>query len=104
MAGIVAGSIAGWSPVERREGDESFATRMMPLDSREAIENTPGIELHPDTSLNDPVIVDTDDLKAAPSQVKEARPDSTTNAPTSRQKQKEGNDKDIEHGVTGEER
>lgn len=54
MAGIVAGSIAGWSPVPREgENDSLPFSRENP---RKDLESRPGVEVHPATKPNDPVI------------------------------------------------
>ena len=63
MAGIVAGSIGGWSPIERRDGD-SFAR--FPLQDRSDLEGHPGVEIHPDTKPDDPVLSDPEDFKGRP--------------------------------------
>lgn len=71
MAGVVAGSIGGWSPIERRDGDEGF-TRSR---ARSDLEAQAGTEIHPDTDLNDPIITeDPQALAAPPSQLKEISP------------------------------
>ena len=83
MAGVIAGSIAGWSPLERREGDSSF-TQLPSLDDRAGLEQNPGVEIHPETKPDDPVIAPartaSQGSKAPPSQVPELTP---TPAPTS---------------------
>ena len=75
MAGIVAGSIAGWSPVDRREGDVS---RFQSFDTRADLEARDGIEVHPDTKPDDPVLADPSAVAApgtkAPSQTAENNP------------------------------
>ena len=71
MAGIIAGSIGGWSPVERRDGD-SFAR--FPLQDRSDLEGHSGVELHPATRPDDPVLADTEPPKKPPSQDPENRP------------------------------
>jgi Ca2+-transporting ATPase len=72
MAGIVAGSIAGWSPIERREGD-GFGR--LPVSDRSGLENSKGIEVHPDTKPSDPVLANPDDIgNKPPSQNTELTP------------------------------
>ena len=71
MAGIVAGSIGGWSPVERRDGD-SFAR--FPMQDRSDLEGHPGVELHPATRPDDPVLADTEPGTKPPSQDPSNRP------------------------------
>ena len=51
MAGIVAGSIGGWSPIGRR-GDEENSMTLGPNE----LENHDDIEVHPDTSEHNPVL------------------------------------------------
>ena len=70
MAGIVAGSIAGWSPVERR--DDSFGR--FPLQDRTDLEGHQGVELHPATRPDDPVLADPEGSSQPPSQVSETTP------------------------------
>ncbi|KAJ9292544.1 hypothetical protein DTO271G3_8701 [Paecilomyces variotii] len=55
MAGIVAGSIAGWSPIERGHGDNDSLKFSRNGNGRD---DQPAIEVHPDTSPDDPVITD----------------------------------------------
>ena len=71
MAGIVAGSIAGWSPVERRDGD-SFGR--FPFQDRSDLEGHQGVELHPGTRPDDPVLADPAGSSKPPSQVPETNP------------------------------
>ncbi|KAK7538187.1 uncharacterized protein J3D65DRAFT_621249 [Phyllosticta citribraziliensis] len=73
MAGIVAGSIAGWSPIERRDGDNdvSFAR----VRSKSDVEAQDGIDLHPSTRADDPVIVkEPERLTHPPSQSTDTTP------------------------------
>ncbi|MCJ1420899.1 hypothetical protein MMC32_007258 [Xylographa parallela] len=56
MAGIIAGSIGGWSPIERRDA-EGNVSNFAPLQNRSDLDARDGIEIHPDTDRNDPVIV-----------------------------------------------
>ena len=71
MAGIVAGSIAGWSPIERRDGD---AFGRFPLQDRSDLEGYPGVEVHPATRPDDPVLADPAGSSNPPSQMPETRP------------------------------
>lgn len=74
MAGVIAGSIAGWSPIERRDGDGG-PQRFSSIDGRAALEGQDGIEVHPDTDAQDPVIVqDPDAIQHPPSQLPETTP------------------------------
>lgn len=75
MAGIIAGSIAGWSPIERGHGDNDslkFARARSKSDlSRE-------VEIHPDTKPDDPVLLEPNLVEQAgnkpPSQAVETTP------------------------------
>ena len=72
MAGIVAGSIAGWSPIDRAHSDQgSFGY----LGGREALEANKGVEIHPETAPDDPIVAD-EPLKGdkPPSQIDEITP------------------------------
>ncbi|MCJ1401874.1 hypothetical protein MMC11_005091 [Xylographa trunciseda] len=55
MAGIIAGSIGGWSPIERRDGEGNISN-FAPLQHRSDLEVRDGLEVHADTDRNDPVI------------------------------------------------
>ncbi|KAI4145015.1 MAG: hypothetical protein LQ340_006456 [Diploschistes diacapsis] len=77
MAGIVAGSIAGWSPVERRDGD-SFGR--FPLQDRTDLEGHQGVDLHPATRPDDPVLANPEGSNKPPSQLAEANPSLPDNA------------------------
>ncbi|KAJ9212385.1 hypothetical protein DTO166G4_6016 [Paecilomyces variotii] len=55
MAGIVAGSIAGWSPIERGHGDNDSLKFSRNGNGRD---DQAAIEVHPDTHPDDPVITD----------------------------------------------
>ena len=75
MAGIVAGSIAGWSPIERREEEGHFSKLPTPLHDRSDLEDLDGIEVHPETKPDDPVIADSSKAMAVPpSQTKDTTP------------------------------
>ena len=56
MAGVIAGSIAGWSPIprDRDEGSSGFQE----FHGRTELETQEGLEIHPETDPQDPVIVD----------------------------------------------
>ncbi|KAL9020694.1 MAG: hypothetical protein Q9185_002142 [Variospora sp. 1 TL-2023] len=73
MAGIVAGSVAGWSPIGRR-GDEQCAA-FSETQGRSELESREGVEVHPGTSADDPVIShNLHKNKAPPSQVPDISP------------------------------
>ena len=57
MAGIVAGSIAGWSPVERAHG-EADSLKFSRSRAHPGLGREEGIEIHPDTREDDPIIAD----------------------------------------------
>ena len=81
MAGVVAGSIAGWSPIGRREeGNSVDFSHDRP---RASIEEREGIEVHPNTKPDDPVIVrDPSASSEPPSQNPDTTP-SVRNTPAS---------------------
>jgi P-type Ca2+ transporter type 2C len=55
MAGIVAGSVAGWSPIDRH-GGENDSLKFGRNRSKSDLEAQDGIEVHPDTKSNDPIL------------------------------------------------
>jgi len=58
MAGIIAGSVGGgWSPVERRQGDQD-SIKFNRSRAHSGLDAASGIEIHPDTREDDPVIVE----------------------------------------------
>lgn len=74
MAGIIAGSIAGWSPIERGHGDND-SIRFSPSRGRSELEGREDVEIHPGTASNDPIITENPhNLRAPPSQVEEVTP------------------------------
>lgn len=73
MAGIIAGSVAGWSPVERSHDHESM--RFSRSRGRSDLESRDGVEVHPATKPDDPVIVEEpQSYNMPPSQVAEITP------------------------------
>ncbi|KAJ5793983.1 ATPase P-type K/Mg/Cd/Cu/Zn/Na/Ca/Na/H-transporter [Penicillium paradoxum] len=56
MAGIVAGSIAGWSPIERGHGEADSITFPTNGGPHGGLDREPGIEVHPDTAADDRVL------------------------------------------------
>ncbi|KAL8739073.1 MAG: hypothetical protein Q9181_000255 [Wetmoreana brouardii] len=73
MAGIVAGSVAGWSPIGRR--DDESSTAFSESRGRAELESREGVEVHPRTSADDPIIAqDPAQHKDPPSQVPEMTP------------------------------
>lgn len=74
MAGIVAGSIGGWSPIGKDAGDAGSLkfSRSMNKDDLEA---QPGIEVHHQTKSSDPILApDTQEYRGPPSQNTETTP------------------------------
>ena len=66
MAGIIAGSVAGgWSPVERGPED-SEPIKFSSSQAHGGLQGTKGIELHPDTRPDDPVIVENPEKSRVP--------------------------------------
>ena len=73
MAGIVAGSVAGWSPIGRR--DEEVYTGFSESRGRSELESRGGVEIHAQTNAEDPIIArDAKGRKDPPSQVPELTP------------------------------
>lgn len=75
MAGVVAGSIAGgWSPIERGHGEDDSLKFSRSL-AHSGLDDQPGIEVHPDTTPDDPIIVENPHKsKVPPSQNPELTP------------------------------
>jgi Ca2+-transporting ATPase len=77
MAGIVAGSIAGWSPIDRAGGD-SDSLKFSRDKTRQDLEATDGIEVHPDTKSTDPILApDPSQYRGPPSQNQDTTPNFT---------------------------
>ncbi|KAJ5883723.1 Calcium-transporting ATPase 2 [Penicillium subrubescens] len=55
MAGVVAGSIAGWSPIERNH-DEADSITFPTNAAHGGLDGQQGIEIHPDTAADDRVV------------------------------------------------
>lgn len=80
MAGIIAGSVAGWSPVERREGDTDATRWPRNGNAISELESRKDVEIHPDTKPDDPVIAaDPYAGNLPPSQTEGLRPASSSN-------------------------
>jgi P-type Ca2+ transporter type 2C len=90
MAGIVAGSVAGWSPIDRRHND-NFGR--FPLQDRSDLEGYSGIEVHPATKPEDPVLADPAGSSKPPSQMPDSRPtfDAHLHDESGKNKSKAGN-------------
>lgn len=88
MAGIIAGSVAGWSPIERSQGDDGGWGR-----GRADLEATAGVEIHPGTKPNDNIIVEEPaSLDEAPSQTEGFGPAKTRPTTSSSKLSKDGKD------------
>ncbi|KAH8697337.1 putative P-type calcium ATPase [Talaromyces proteolyticus] len=61
MAGVIAGSVAGWSPIERQNGGED-SWHLSANDPHSGLDHQQGLEIHPDTSQDDPIIINNYDL------------------------------------------
>ncbi len=74
MAGLVAGSVAGWSPIDRGHGDNEslkFSRNM----TKQDLDAHEGIELHPDTKPSEPVLgANPAEFRGPPSQNTETTP------------------------------
>lgn len=64
MAGVIAGSIAGWSPVERNAGEQE-AWHLSSTSPHSGLDRQQGIDIHPETAQDDPIIVDNLDLSSS---------------------------------------
>ncbi|KAA8895457.1 hypothetical protein FN846DRAFT_785074, partial [Sphaerosporella brunnea] len=56
MPSIVAGSVGGWSPVEKTPSPLREGSGNLPFSSRSDLESQPGVTVHPDTAQTDPVL------------------------------------------------
>lgn len=66
MAGIVAGSVGGWSPVDRGPGESDSLKFTAGVGSHSGLDRQQGIELHPDTCEGDPIIGEYDPTSPVP--------------------------------------
>jgi len=74
MAGIVAGSIAGWSPIGKDVGDNG-SIKFGRNAGKDDLEAQEGIELHPDTSSTAPILAPpAQEYRGPPSQNMETTP------------------------------
>ncbi|ORY19018.1 hypothetical protein BCR34DRAFT_595845 [Clohesyomyces aquaticus] len=74
MAGIVAGSVAGWSPIDRGHGDAD-SMKFSRNRSKSDLEAQDGIDVHPDSKSIDPILVpEPQQYGAPPSQLMETTP------------------------------
>lgn len=74
MAGIIAGSVAGWSPIERGHGDDEILG-FSRARGRSELESREGVEVHPATRADDTIITEEPHhLDNPPSQIDEITP------------------------------
>lgn len=74
MAGIIAGSVAGWSPIERGHGDDD-SVKFSRTRARSELEGRDDIEIHPDTAADDPIVSEhPHNTTLPPSQIQEMTP------------------------------
>lgn len=74
MAGIIAGSVAGWSPIERNYA-ENESVRFSRSQGRDELEARDDVEVHRSTSRDDEVITEhPESLPLPPSQIPEITP------------------------------
>lgn len=74
MAGIIAGSVAGWSPIERNYGDND-SMHFSRATGRSQLESRDDVEIHPGTKPDDPIVTENPhSLDAPPSQVEDVTP------------------------------
>ncbi|KAL1961951.1 hypothetical protein VTN77DRAFT_732 [Rasamsonia byssochlamydoides] len=66
MAGVIAGSVAGWSPIERTNNNESDSWNLSRGSPHSGLDQQQGIEIHPDTRADDPIIGDYDLSSSTP--------------------------------------
>ncbi|KAF2275565.1 calcium-translocating P-type ATPase [Westerdykella ornata] len=75
MAGIVAGSVAGWSPIDPG-GEDNQSLKFARTGKRSDLEAQEGIEVHPATKSSDPILApDPSEYRGPPSQNPETTPD-----------------------------
>jgi len=75
MAGIIAGSVAGWSPIERNHEDGDSMKFARGSRGRAELEERDGVEIHPATAPDDPIIAENPhNSNAPPSQIAEITP------------------------------
>ncbi|CBX93752.1 similar to Calcium transporting P-type ATPase [Plenodomus lingam JN3] len=77
MAGIVAGSIGGWSPIDRTGDNESI--RFGRNATKNDLEAQDGVEVHPDTKSTEPILAPSpSEYRGPPSQNMETTPNFVT--------------------------
>jgi Ca2+-transporting ATPase len=75
MAGIVAGSVAGWSPIDRGHGDND-SIKFSRNATKQDLESQDGIDVHPDTKSTDPILApDSNEYRGPPSQNMDTTPE-----------------------------
>jgi len=79
MAGIIAGSVAGWSPIERNYDDGDSLKFSRGQKGRSELEERDDVEIHPGTAPNDTIVTENPrNLVGPPSQIPEVTPARTT--------------------------
>jgi Ca2+-transporting ATPase len=79
MAGIVAGSIAGWSPIDRNGAGDNDSIRLSRDARKDDLEAQDGIELHSDTKSNELILAPSpSEYRGPPSQNTETTPNFIT--------------------------
>jgi Ca2+-transporting ATPase len=58
MPSIIAGSVGGWSPIEKAPSPSTDGTGSLPFSTRGDLESQSGVAVHPDTARNDPVVAE----------------------------------------------
>ena len=82
MAGVVAGSIAGWSPVGRSTGEQE-SIKFSGTGRHSGLDQQEGIEVHPGTREDDPILTDySHTSKVPPSQNPDLTPEFSHTRPT----------------------
>lgn len=76
MAGIVAGSVAGWSPIDRQNGSGGGDNDSLKFSRKSDLEAAEGVEIHPDTKSTDPILApQPSQYRGPPSQNPDTTPD-----------------------------
>ncbi|DAA73520.1 TPA_exp: Calcium-transporting ATPase [Trichophyton benhamiae CBS 112371] len=82
MAGVVAGSIAGWSPVGRSTSEQE-SIKFSGTGRHSGLDQQEGIEVHPGTREDDPILTDySHTSKVPPSQNPDLTPEFSHTRPT----------------------
>lgn len=83
MAGIIAGSVAGWSPIERNYNDTE-SMRFTRGNAKADLESRDDVVIHPATKADDPITTESPtSLDAPPTQLPEVSPSQPSKYPLS---------------------